>query len=166
MKRGLFALLALSSICAVACKTAPVRTNISVADNEKRVAIAISDDGNGGYVIEASLPNRAYLKIGKKIRWSIINNCKTATVTSLVIDDFHTLDNVHRTPFGNGSPEDQKFEYKELDLRPGKEDSKKSSKEARDVSPDQERAFKYRVSVTMSVGTNPQPVDPMVVIGN
>lgn len=163
MKRILIGLLGLSLIFAFACKRSESVTTRLIADTgRKTITIAISDDGSGGYTVEASVPNKAYLKKGHKARWIVINNTEKAAVSSVVIDTFRDPDG-HTDPF-EGTPADQKFEFT-TPLGPGDE-SEKTSNRAKNFGAGPHRYFKYKVTVKIASVDTPITVDPVVVVGD
>jgi hypothetical protein len=167
MKRVLLISLILSLVFGLACKThksITPPTPIPSARAEKRVVIAISDDIYGGYKVEGPMPDSVYLRPGHQVRWSIINNTKTAVISSVTIDDFHTKDNTYKNPF-EGDSSDQEFKYTDVNLQPSQEDSLKLSKAARIVSAGEVRVFKYKVTIKISGLAYPIIIDPQVVIG-
>lgn len=163
MKRVLVTLLGLSLMFVFACKRpGHVKTQLIARTGEKTVTIAISDNGSGGYTLEASLPNKAYLKKGQhRVHWIVINNTQVAIVNSVVIDGFHDSGS-HTDPF-EGTAEDQKFEFPTIGV--GDESSMTSNK-AKRFPPGAEREFKYKVTVRIAGVGTPITVDPVVVVGD
>jgi hypothetical protein len=165
-KRTLLILLILTSIFSFACKTTRPITAPSYSPGvvEKRVVIALSDDSSGAYKVEGPLPDSVYLRPGQIIRWSIVNNTKSAVISSVTIDDFHTTDNRYRDPFDGGSS-DQEFNYTDVNLQSGQENSLKASKIAKAVPAGETRIFKYKVTVKIAGIASAIIVDPQVVVG-
>ena len=162
MRRTLVTVLCLSLMFVFACKrSGQVKTRLIAQTGEKTVTIAISDNGSGGYTLEASLPNKAYLKKGlHRVHWIVINNTQAATVDSAVIDTFHDSGG-HTDPF-EGTAEDQRFAFSRIG--PGDESFMTSNK-ARRFPPGSEREFKYKVTVRLAGVGTPITVDPVVVVG-
>jgi hypothetical protein len=161
MKKVLIALQILSLVFVFACKRPGHVTTALKAPGHKTVTIAISDDGSGGYIVEASVPNKAYLKKGQKVHWIVINNTEAATVSTTLIDSF--LDQAgHTDPF-EGTPANQKFTFPAIG--PGAE-SKQTSNKAKTFPPGDPRQFKYKVTVTIAGVAKPISVDPVVIVGD
>ena len=176
MKRILLALSGITLVLSLACK--PDRNDNGNANegaltraDEKTIAIAISDDlaETGKFIIEESVPSRAYLKPGHKVSWCVINNCKSAVVESVVIDYFRyppTGSPTDTTPFGTGDAADQKFEFTDAIPAGSSDCLRKKSKAAKTISAGQEWAYKYRITVKITGVAYPIVKDPQVVIGN
>ena len=162
MKRILVTVLCLSLVFVFACKRpGHVTTHLIAKTGEKKITIAISDDGAGGYTIEASVPNRAYLKKGYRAHWVIINNTEKAVVNSVVIDSFRDPDG-HTDPFEGGGA-DQRFEFPSVG--PGDENEMTSDK-AKPFPGGKERHFKYKVTAKIAGVAAPLTIDPEVVVGD
>jgi len=161
MKRILVVLLGLFLLFTFACKRyGHVKTHLIASTGEKSITIAVSDNGSGGYTLEASIPNNAYLKKGmQRAHWIVINNTHSATVSSAVIDTFRdTAGDID--PF-EGTGDDQKFTFGTIGA--GDEASITSNK-AKRFSESTDRNFKYKVTVVVA-GTT-LTVDPVVVVGD
>lgn len=163
MKRILITLLGLSLVFVFACKRyGHVAMHPIAQTGEKAITIAISDDGSGGFILEASLPKKAYLKKGQRAHWIVINNTEKAVVSYALIYDF--LDSGgNKDPF-EGGPDDQKFEFK-TPIGAG-DQSDETSNKARAFPGSVHRDFKYKVKVIVAGVADPLTVDPVVVVGD
>jgi hypothetical protein len=168
MKLFCIAALVFALALTAACKReATTFVASSGTPSERRVTIAVSDDDSAGpsvgFKLEPPVPDTIYLKPGQKVHWTIINNTKSAQVTSLIIDNFNDPDQKDKEPFEGGPPNNI---FRIESLPASLEKSITSTRAKRLPQGVSKLTYTYKITVNLSSGGKTLQLDPRIIIGN